>query len=79
MPNGSKQLLDEKGNLKRILARGESLSISKRDYGKLTLSSPERVNVIKRIFKMYATVGKGLKSIAYTLNSEGIQTPHFSG
>ncbi len=52
MPDGSKQLLDEKGNLIRTLARGESLNISKRDQAKLTPSSTERVKVIERIFRM---------------------------
>ncbi|GAH73623.1 unnamed protein product, partial [marine sediment metagenome] len=75
MPDGSKQLLDEKGNLIRTLARGESLNISKRDQAKLTLSDPERVKVIKRLFKMYAEQGKGYKSLADTLNREGVPAP----
>jgi DNA invertase Pin-like site-specific DNA recombinase len=74
MPDGSKQLLDEKGNLIRTLVRGESLNISKRDQAKLTPSSSERVNVIKRIFRMYAEQGKGYRSLAYTLNNDGIPT-----
>ena len=75
MPDGSKQLLDEKGNLIRSLARGESLNISKRDQAKLTLSDPERVKVAKQIFQMYAEQGKGYRSLAYTLNNEGVPTP----
>ena len=75
MPDGSKQLLDEKGNLIRTLARGESLNISKRDQAKLTLSDPERVKVAKQIFQMYAEQGKGYRSLAYTLNNEGVPTP----
>jgi hypothetical protein len=75
MPEGSKHLLDEKGNLIRTLARGESLNISKRDQAKLTLSDPQRVKAAKRIFQMYAEQGKGYKSIADTLNQEGIPTP----
>jgi len=74
MPDGSKQLLDENKTLVRTLARGESLSISKRDQAKLTPSSPERVEIIKRIFKMYAEQGKGYRSLAYTLNNDGIPT-----
>ena len=62
MPDGSKQLFDEKGNLIRTLARGESLNISKRDQAKLTLSDPQRVKVAKQIFQMYAEQGKGYKS-----------------
>jgi len=75
MPDGSKQLLDENGNLIRMLARGESLNISKRDQAKLTLSAPERVKVVKRIFQMYAEQGKGYKSLADTLNQQGVPTP----
>jgi DNA invertase Pin-like site-specific DNA recombinase len=76
MPDGSKQLLDEKGNLIRTLARGESLNISKRDQAKLTLSDPERVKVAKQIFQMYAEQGKGYKSLADTLNhQENAPTP----
>ncbi len=74
MPDGPKQLFDEKGNLIRTLARGESLNISKRDQAKLTPGSSERVNVIKRIFRMYAEQGKGYRSLAYTLNNDGIPT-----
>ncbi len=75
MPDGSKELYDEKGKLIRTLARGESLNISKRDRAKLALSHPDRVRVIKRIFKMYAEEGKGYKSLSATLNNEGISTP----
>jgi len=75
MPDGSKQLLDEDGNLTRTLTRGESLNISKRDQAKLTLSAQERVKVAKEIFQMYAEQGKGYRSLAYTLNNEGVPTP----
>ncbi|MHC4145977.1 MAG: recombinase family protein, partial [Planctomycetota bacterium] len=75
MQDGSKEVLDEDGKAVRTLARGESLSISKRDYAKLTLSEPERVKVIKNIFKMYADQGKGYRSVADTLNRQGIPTP----
>jgi len=75
MPDRSKQLLDEKGTLVRTLARGESLSISKRDHARLVPSDPKRVKTIKRLFKMYAEQGKGYRSLADTLNQEGITTP----
>jgi DNA invertase Pin-like site-specific DNA recombinase len=75
MPDGSKQIVDENRNLIRTLVRGESLNISKRDQAKLTPSGPERVEVIKRLFKMYAEQGKGYKSIADTLNGEGVPAP----
>jgi DNA invertase Pin-like site-specific DNA recombinase len=72
MPDGSKQLLDEKGNLIRTLARGESLNISKRDQAKLTLSDPERVKVAKQIFQMYAEQGKGYRSLANILHFSSV-------
>jgi hypothetical protein len=43
MPNGSKQVLDEHGELVRTLARGESLNASKRDRCRLVPSHPDRV------------------------------------
>ena len=39
MPDGSKRVLDEKGRQVRTLARGESLSVSKRDRAKLETSA----------------------------------------
>jgi hypothetical protein len=75
MPDGSKQLLDEKRTLVRILDRGESLSISKRDQARLVPSDPERVKVIGRLFQMYVEQGKGYRSLANTLNREDIPTP----
>jgi DNA invertase Pin-like site-specific DNA recombinase len=75
VPDGSKQVLDEDGKLIRTLARGESLNISKRDQARLVPSHPERVKVIKRIFKMYVDQGKGYHAIADTLNQEDIPTP----
>ena len=75
MPDGTKQILDKKEKLVRTLDRGERLSISKKDHATLILSSADRVELASRIFKMYAEVGKGFKSIAYTLNDEGISTP----
>ncbi|UCG58664.1 MAG: recombinase family protein, partial [Phycisphaerales bacterium] len=75
MPDGSKEVLNENGKPIRTLARGESLSISKRDHAKLTLSEPKRVRAIQSIFKMYAEQGKGYRSVADTLNRQGIPTP----
>ena len=75
MQDGSKEILDEAGKVIRTLLRGESLCISKRDYAKLTLSEPSRVKVIECIFRMYAEVGKGYRSIADTLNQQSIPTP----
>ena len=63
MPDRSKQILDEDGNLTRTLARGESLSISKRDHARLVPGDPKRVKIIKRLFQMYAEQGKGYRSL----------------
>jgi DNA invertase Pin-like site-specific DNA recombinase len=75
MPDGSKQLLDEKGNVTRILTKGESLNISKRDQAKLVFSDTQRVKVVRQIFQMYTEQGKGYRSLAATLNQQGIPTP----
>ena len=75
MADGSKRILDDSGKLTRTLARGESLNISKRDRAKLVPSSPERAQVIKLIFRMYAEQGKGFKSVAEALNLDGVPTP----
>ena len=78
MPDGSKQVLDENNNIIRTLAKAETLSISKRDYAKLTPSEPSRVKILKEIFQMYVELGKGYKSIAYTLNNKNISAPRNS-
>jgi len=73
--DGSKQLFDDRGNIARLLEREESLNISNLDRAKLIPSDPERVKILKEIFRMYTQEGKGYKSIANTLNSKGIMTP----
>ena len=78
MPNGSKQILNRDKKLIRTLAKGEKLIISKRDYARLIPSNPNRVKVLKQIFQMYAELGKGYKSIAYTLNNNDIPSPRNS-
>jgi DNA invertase Pin-like site-specific DNA recombinase len=75
MPDGSKQLLDEKGNVTRTLAKGESLNISKRDQAKLVFSDTQRIKTVRQIFQIYAEQGKGYRSLAATLNQQGIPTP----
>ena len=74
MPDRSKQQLDESGGLTRTFARGESISVSKRDRCRLFLGEAGRVAAVKRIFKMYAGEGKGYKAIAMTLNAEDVPT-----
>jgi len=74
MPDGTKQLFDEKGKVIRSLTKGESLNISKRDQAKLVFSDNQRVKTARQIFQMYAEQGKGYKSLAATLNQQGIPT-----
>lgn len=75
MPDGTKQMLDDRGTLVRTLARGESLSISKRDRAKLVPGDPDRVMAVKRIFELYVNERRGLKAVTDSLNKDGIPTP----
>ena len=74
MPDGSKQVLDDKGSSTRVLARGESLNISKRDRAKLVLGESSRVEVVRSIFKRYIE-GRGFRAVAEALNAEEVPTP----
>jgi DNA invertase Pin-like site-specific DNA recombinase len=78
MPDGSKQILNNDKKLIRTLSKGEKLIISKRDYAKLIPGDPERIKIIKQIFQMYMELGKGYKSIAYTLNNNNVASPRNS-
>jgi len=71
----SKHILDEDGNVTRVIPRGESLNISKRDRCKLAPSAPERVQVIRNIFSWYVNEGLGFKGIAERLNQQGLPSP----
>ena len=51
--NGDKEILDPEGRRQRILPRGESLTVSKKDHAKLVPSHPDRVALVRRIFQMY--------------------------
>jgi DNA invertase Pin-like site-specific DNA recombinase len=75
LPDRTKQVLDERGDVLRTLDAGDRLNISKRDRARLVLSDPERVAVVERIFRMSAEQNKGFRSIAGTLNLEGIPSP----
>ena len=74
-PDGSKLVLDESGKVVRTLARGERLQVSKRDRSRLVLSSPERVELVRRIFTMSAIDRMGYRAIANVLNEEGVPSP----
>lgn len=73
--DGSKLVLDESGEGVRTLARGERLQVSKRDRSRLVLSSPERVDLVRRIFTMSAVNRMGYRAIANVLNEEGVPSP----
>ncbi len=71
----SKLILDEDGNVTRVVPRGESLALTKRDRCKLVPSAPERVRVVRDIFSWYVTEGLGFKGIADRLNHQGMPSP----
>lgn len=75
MPDGTKQMLGTNGALVRVLARGESLNISKRDRATLVPGAADRVETIQRIFEMYVKEGKGFTTVADSLNQSGVPTP----
>ena len=79
MPDGSKQVLDEAGTVKRVLAGAETLLFSKNDRCRLVLSEPARVKAVQRIFELYVRGGLGYKGIADRLNREGIPSAHRNG
>jgi DNA invertase Pin-like site-specific DNA recombinase len=74
MPDGTKQMLEAKGKLVRVLARGESLNISKRDKAQLVPGEPARVKVVRKIFDLYVKDGRGFSAIADALNRAGTPT-----
>jgi DNA invertase Pin-like site-specific DNA recombinase len=71
----SKQILDEDGNVTRVVPRGESLALSKRDHCTLVPSAPERVRVVRDMFSWYTHHGLGFKGIADRLNQQDIPSP----
>ena len=75
MPDGTKQILDKNQKLVRTLDRGQRLGITKKDHATLIYGCNDRVKTAKRIFKMYAEIGKGFKAIAHTLNNKRIECP----
>ena len=74
MDDGTKEILDSHGQRQRTLPRGESIAVSKKDHARLAPSTPERVALVGRIFKMYLA-GLGYKTIANRLNGEAVPSP----
>ena len=60
----------------RILEKGEFVKKAKSDIVRLVPSDPERVETVKRIFKLYLS-GRGGHHIASALNRDGI--PSYAG
>jgi len=75
MPDGTKQALNEKGELQRVIERGNRLLTSKQDSANLVFSDPARVEVVREIFRLYVRDGLGFRSIAGRLNEKGLPSP----
>ena len=75
LPGYAKQVFDEHGNTTRSLDPSDHLTFSKEDRGRLVLSAPERVKIVRRIFQWYTSYGLGFKTIADKLNREGVPSP----
>lgn len=79
MPDGTKQQIDDAGDMVRTLARGEKINISKRDKGQLVLGHPDRVATIRTIFQLYTEERRGLAAVSGYLNTHEIPTPRGPG
>jgi DNA invertase Pin-like site-specific DNA recombinase len=84
--DGTKAVLDDDAKLIRTLDRGESIAVSRRDRCRLVLGDPARVEVVRRIFRMYVNERRGFKAIADALNRDRVPTArnrswaaHYSG
>jgi hypothetical protein len=84
--DGSKVMYDERWRLVRTLQRGETVAVSRRDHCTLVPGDPERVAVVRKIFRWYVDRGMGYKAIADRLNREGVPpargpawAEHYSG
>ena len=75
MEDGSKEVLDEGGEITRRVERGNAVQFTKQDKSRLVLSCPERVKTIKLIFDWYLKDGVGYKGICDKLNRKGIPSP----
>jgi len=73
--DGSKQVLDQDGNITRTVPKGERLQFTKRDKSRLVLGHPDRVKLVKQIFDWYVLDGVGYKSIAERFNRMNVPTP----
>jgi len=74
-----KEVRDAAGKVVRVLEKGESITVSKRDRARLVPGCPDRVKVVRRIFRMSAEENRGLQAIAEALNRDGIESPRAAG
>ena len=66
-------LIDQSGNVKSELARGEHKSIQT-DRVILAPGPPDEISVVRRIYHLFVNTGMTERAIADTLNAEGIWT-----
>ncbi len=74
LSDGSRQVLDEAGNIVRTVPKGDAVQFTKRDHSRLTLSSPDRVKVVQDIYQWYSSGEHGYKGIANQLNKQNVMT-----
>jgi len=84
--DGSKEMYDQQWTRTRVLERGETVAVSRRDRCKLVPSEQSRCATVERIFTMYVEERRGFKAIADALNRDGVPTSrskqwagHYSG
>jgi DNA invertase Pin-like site-specific DNA recombinase len=74
MPDGSKQEFGPDGKLLRVIEPGVNIKKAKSDVIRYVPSTPDRVEVVKRMFDL-CVQGYGCRTIAAQFNSEGIPSP----
>ncbi len=74
LPDGSKQEFTSDGKLLRVIEPGVNIKKAKSDIIRYVLSTPDRVEVMKRMFDL-CVKGYGFHTIAQTLNVEGVPSP----
>ncbi|MFM9994825.1 MAG: recombinase family protein [Phycisphaerales bacterium] len=84
--DGSKVMYDARWRQVRVLARGETVAVSRKDHCTLMPGDPARVGVVRKIFRWYVERGMGYKAIAERLNRENVPpargpawAEHYSG
>lgn len=77
---GEKLVLDAAGRLIRSVPRGQKVKASDTEHVRLVKGLPERVAVVRRVFKWYTrSPGLGCRAIAVRLNREGVISPKGRG